>query len=211
VRIDLSMNGGQTWSTLSADEINDGSYAWTVPDDPTMLARIRVRRPTLMDSSPASCSGDTGGIFSIAAPVMTTPGNVPDGTTGAPVTLGVAPNGEITVEWSESCSGEAAEYAIYEGSLDTLRAGSWDHVPVTCSAGTDLGETITPSPGNRFYLVTPVAGSYEGSLGESSGGVDRPLSGAACAPRGQTSCDVPESGSGENHTPESPFPYTDHP
>jgi hypothetical protein len=211
VRIDLSMNGGQTWSTLSADEINDGSYGWTVPDDPTTLARIRVRRPTLADSSPTSCSGDTGGVFSIVAPVMTTPGSVPDGTTGAPVTLAVAPNGEITVEWSESCSGEAEEYAIYEGSLDMLRAGSWDHVPVTCSAGTDLGETITPLPGNRFYLVAPVAGVYEGSLGESSGGVDRPLSGAACALLGQGSCDLPSSGSGENHTPESPFPHADHP
>ena len=211
VRIDFSLNGGQTWSTLSAGELNDGFYGWTVPDDPTTLARIRIRRPTRVASSPASCSGDSGGVFSIAAPVMTTPGSVPDGTTGAPVTLGVAPDGAITIQWSESCSGAAEGYAIYEGSLDALRAGSWDHVPATCSAGTNLTAAIAPSPGNRFYLVTPVAGSYEGSLGESSSGTARPISGAACVPRGQDGCDAPATDSSENYTPESPFPYADHP
>jgi hypothetical protein len=43
VTIVLSMDGGATYSdTLAKDEVNDGSYMWTVPDIDSRTARIKV-------------------------------------------------------------------------------------------------------------------------------------------------------------------------
>jgi len=94
----------------------------------------------------------------------------------------------VTVTWGASCSGQASNYALYQGNLSMLRSGMWDHVPVSCAAGTDLTETFAPAPGNRYYLVAPLAGGSEGSLGKASSGADIPASDAACAPREASSC-----------------------
>ncbi|MDX1388700.1 MAG: hypothetical protein R3344_05895, partial [Acidobacteriota bacterium] len=80
---------------------------------------------------------------------------------------------------------------------------------VTCSAGTDLSESITPGPGSRYYLVAATAGTTEGMLGITSDGTLRPPSTLACGVRETTSCEVP--GSGEDYTGESPFPHFDQP
>ncbi len=42
VKIDLSVNGGSTWSTVAASLPNTGSYAWTVPNSPSTTCRIRI-------------------------------------------------------------------------------------------------------------------------------------------------------------------------
>jgi hypothetical protein len=44
VTIELSLDGGSTWSVVvAADVANSGSYAWVVPDAPTSQGRLRVR------------------------------------------------------------------------------------------------------------------------------------------------------------------------
>ena len=42
VDIQLSLDGGATFSTIAADEANDGAYTWTVPDIAASQARVRV-------------------------------------------------------------------------------------------------------------------------------------------------------------------------
>jgi hypothetical protein len=42
VRIDLSRDGGSTWTAIIANTPNDGSETWTVTGSPTTRARIRV-------------------------------------------------------------------------------------------------------------------------------------------------------------------------
>ncbi len=211
VTIELSIDDGQSWSIVAGEAINDGTYTWTVPASASDRARIRVRRPNRIAPTPspypASCSAAISeATFAIGAPLA---GSVPDGSSGVPLTVERDGDGGILLTWGASCSNEAQDYAVYEGSLDALRAGVWDHMPVSCSGGTDLSESITPRGGARYYLIAAVAGAAEGALGVTSGGDERPAAALACRARETTSCDL--SGSGEGNTGESPFPHLDHP
>jgi hypothetical protein len=191
VDLELSTDGGSTWSVIRSDEPNDGRYDWTVSDLPGTDRRIRVVRHNRVDPQPvpfpSACSEDAsnaGFTITSAAPQA---GSVPDGTYGAAVTVDRASASDVRITWPASCSAEATDYAIYEGSLTSLRGGAWDHVPVTCSAGTDRTEVVTPQAGPRYFLVAPLAGSSEGTYGLSEG-APRPPSTSACATREPSSC-----------------------
>ncbi|MCU0224671.1 MAG: hypothetical protein MUF27_11525 [Acidobacteria bacterium] len=83
--------------------------------------------------------------------------------------------------------GGAEGYNVYEGTL-----GSWySHGAAPgnqCAAAvTDLGDgsltaTVTPSAGNRYYLVTAYASGTEGPSGADSTGAPIPPSQSTCAP-----------------------------
>jgi hypothetical protein len=77
---------------------------------------------------------------------------------------------ELRLEWEEGCL-PTETYGIYEG-----RGGEWDsHVALRCedTDGDVLGETITPSADDRYYLVVPL-NLAEGSYGTDSSGAERP-------------------------------------
>nr|MBC8412625.1 hypothetical protein [bacterium] len=46
VKIEITRNGGGSWSTISASTLNDGTYSWTVSGALTSAARIRVSSDT---------------------------------------------------------------------------------------------------------------------------------------------------------------------
>jgi hypothetical protein len=191
VDLEISTDGGSTWSVIRSDEPNDGSYDWTVSDLPGTHRLVRVVRHNRVDPQPepfpSACSEDVsnaGFTITAAAPMA---GSVPDGTYGAAVIVERATGDDVRVTWPASCSPEASDYAIYEGSLTALRGGTWDHTPITCSAGTDLTEVVSPQAGARYFLVAPLAGSSEGTYGLSEGAL-RPPSASACATREASSC-----------------------
>jgi hypothetical protein len=192
VSLDYSTDSGSSWLPITAGDTNDGSYSWTVPSAPGAHARVRAVRPNRVSPMPSpypsACSADASNAdFTIVA-ANPAAGTVPDGAPGVPVLVAKATGSDITVTWGPSCAGTASDYAIYEGTLAALRSGSWDHAPVTCSAGADLTQTFTPGSGSRYYLVAPRAGSKEGGLGAGSSGTPRPASPGACAPREASSC-----------------------
>jgi len=110
------------------------------------------------------------------------------GAVGADVTLQKLPDGSVRMRWGTSCSGDADGYTIYEGSLAALRAGSWDHAPLGCDAGTELTKEVAPVSAASYYLVAARAGAAEGSLGRGSAGQERPAAVAPCAIRETPSC-----------------------
>ena len=190
VSIELSTNGGQTWSLLAAGEPDDGAWPWTLPAQTGSALQVRVLRPNRVSPTPApypsACSRDASNAsFSIVASLAA--GTVPGGAAGPPLT--VARSGaDLVLTWGPSCSGQATDYAVYEGSLAALRAGTWDLVPRDCSTGTDRTEIVSPGSGSRYYLVAALAAGSEGALGTSSSGAPRPAAPAACAPREASSC-----------------------
>ena len=191
--VEYSPDGGTTWSALGTDQPNDGFFAWTIGAAPASDALVRVVRHNLLTPAPApypeACSqGVSDAPFAIVAAAPAVAGTAPDGSHGAPLRLGKGTAGALTMSWGASCSGTAAGYAIYEGSLSSLRSGIWNHVPKTCAAGSDLAETITPSPASSYYLVAPLASGHEGLLGTASLTGERPASASACAPREASSC-----------------------
>ena len=84
--------------------------------------------------------------------------------------------GDLDLAWGASCSASGPDYAIHEGQL-----GVWfSHAPLRCSSGGALSLTITPSSGDRYYLIAPIAGGYTGSLGTDSAGAERPDGSPSC-------------------------------
>lgn len=107
------------------------------------------------------------------------PGGSVPGTVPATLRVDRAAGGSLQLTWDASCSGDAADYAIYEGEL-----GNWySHTMHDCSDdGGDLTETVVPSGGSRYYLVVPQdAVPNEGSYGQDGSGADRPAGALTCA------------------------------
>jgi len=101
-------------------------------------------------------------------------GSIPDGSVdGEPLRLAAGANGGITLTWDSSCSVGDSDYAIYEGTLGDF--GS--HFPYFCSTNGNTAASLTPSQGNTYYMVVPVAfhgqSWTEGSLGYDSLGEPR--------------------------------------
>ena len=83
---------------------------------------------------------------------------------------------DLDLTWGASCSVSGPDYSIHEGQM-----GVWfSHAPLRCSSGFALSQTITPSGGDRYYLIAPVSADYTGSLGTDSAGAERPDGSPSC-------------------------------
>jgi hypothetical protein len=186
VDVEYSTNGGSDWTSIAAGTPNDGSHTWSVPLAPSDQTRVRVVRYPLggglQAAFPEGCSGDGSDASFVVVEEPPVAGAVPDGTTGAPLRIEQAGAGQLRLSWGASCSAATDNYAVYEGSLVSLRGGAWDHASVSCS-GSDVVEYVNPSAGDRFFLVAPLAGATEGDLGVASSGSPRPEPASACGVR----------------------------
>jgi len=63
VAIDYSTNAGSSWTVITGSTANDGSYGWTVPNDPTTQGRVRVR-----DAADAGVNDISNSNFTIEEP-----------------------------------------------------------------------------------------------------------------------------------------------
>ena len=111
-------------------------------------------------------------------------------TTAAQLTMDKAAGGDVTLKWPAGCSAGGETYAIYEGSIAAITAGTYDHTSIVCTdAPPMLEETLTPAAASSYYLVVPHNDKDEGSYGRTSAGIERPVSAAACiATQSITTC-----------------------
>ena len=113
--------------------------------------------------------------YQLVAPA---PGSVAEASGGPQPPLFVSTsNGgaSLDLDWGATC-GVAVDYAVYEGTL-----GSWyDHVPDLCSTAGNTAASITPGPGDHYYLVVPLGPGDEGGYGHNSSGGDIPASASPC-------------------------------
>jgi len=102
-------------------------------------------------------------------------GRVPDGAPGTP--LRASKNGsQLDLTWGASCGAAATDFAVYEGTL-----GSWSsHQSLACTTGGAQSATVTPSSGDRYYLIVPLSATQEGSYGTRTGGAEIPQSSSPC-------------------------------
>ena len=84
---------------------------------------------------------------------------------------------QIRFHWPASRCAVAQDYGIYEGVL-----GSWDsHASIDCFDDSgDFEEIVSVAPGDRYYLVVPRSGGFEGSYGADSNGLVRPPGSPRC-------------------------------
>ena len=113
-------------------------------------------------------------------------GSVPEGpaSVALPLTVARGSGGALVLTWSPSCRLGDLDYAVYEGTMGIFQS----HVPRLCTTAGATAATITPSPGDAYYLVVPQGGALEGSYGSAGLGVERPPSGSACYPQAIGGC-----------------------
>jgi len=117
-----------------------------------------------------------------------TPGGVPAGRVparapGIPLTVTTSGD-DVTLQWGASCLATDGDYEIYEGTLGSYFSLS----PKLCTTAGLLAATVTPDPGDRYFLVGPSNGASEGSYGVASSGAERPQGISACFARLIASC-----------------------
>jgi hypothetical protein len=100
------------------------------------------------------------------------------GTVG-PLQIDKVPAGSaLVLSWGAGCFASGPDYSVHEGTL-----GVWySNEPLRCTSASALTLTITPSGGDRYYLIAPEVGDFTGSLGTNSAGAQRPLGLASCTP-----------------------------
>ena len=104
------------------------------------------------------------------------PGPVPDGrrTPGTMMTATYDKTGDlITINWQPTCS--ADNHAAFFGAL----GGFSSYTHAECVMGVSGSQSVTPPPGNVFWVVVGVNGSREGTFGVKSDLNERPSDGAA--------------------------------
>lgn len=113
-------------------------------------------------------------------------GSVPDGdlAPGTPMTCTRLAGGDLEMTWSASCASGDSDYEIYEGNLGTF----YSHAAKLCTTGGATTATMTPTSGNRYYLVVPRGATTEGSYGRNSAGVERPAGLPKCFDAGTIAC-----------------------
>jgi hypothetical protein len=181
ISLEYSDDNGATWRAMTSTTPNDGHYDWNIDVSPGVLNRVRAVRHNRVSPTPppfpSACSiaSSPSSFTVVAVPI----GGVPDGSSGEPLTLGKA-GSDLALDWGDSGNTAVDNYAIYRGGLDMLRTGTWDHLPVTCTAGMDLHEQLPSGGGSSFYLVAPLSGTAEGNLGTGSDGQLRPAAASSC-------------------------------
>lgn len=108
-------------------------------------------------------------------------------TPGEP--LMVVKNGnDLSVTWDTDCNEIFADYAIYRGTIASLAAGVYDHIPVVCAdEGHDRTEIIEAGEDSYYFIVVSNNSEVEGNYGSSTAG-ERPSSLSECFPAGGGVC-----------------------
>jgi hypothetical protein len=94
VSLEVSRDGGSTWSTIATSLPNAGSYPWVVAGPATTTARIRVRwsaNPSTLDVSDSN--------FTIAAPLVT--------VTSPNTSVRWSPGSTKTITWTSNLGPQA--------------------------------------------------------------------------------------------------------
>jgi hypothetical protein len=117
----------------------------------------------------------------ISATFGATVGSVPNSrAAGTPLMLfSNAGNPDLLdLSWGDSCGAAQSDFAVYEGNL----AAIYGHAPLLgCTTGAGFSVSgLTPTAGDRYFLVVPLSTTKEGSYGRTSWGVEIPQGSGAC-------------------------------
>jgi|GEM_PF-932068 len=106
VKIEYSINGGDSWTVITNSTENDGEYDWTVPDEPSEICLVRISET---DGEPVDVSD---AVFSIVSPL---PGDLTVLTPNGGENLETG--SEYNISWT--CSGlnnVIIEYSVNNGA-----------------------------------------------------------------------------------------------
>ena len=139
----------------------------------TAVGAYAITPGGLWSNQPGYDIKDISGTLTISAAAAV--GRVPDGASGTPFRVSKS-GSQLDLAWGASCGAAATDFAVYEGTL-----GTWySHSSLVCSTSGALSATVTPSSGDRYYLIAPLSASKEGSYGTRTGGTEIPQGSSPC-------------------------------
>ena len=158
------------WRTL---DFSSASPDWQPAN--TGLANVRTDMLQVRASDRLVIAATHGrGLFSSMSFNGPLAGEVPNDA----LTVARTGDGDLTLSWSPSCTASDTDYEIYEGQIGNFTS----HSDVLCSTGGSTTQTLTPGPGDTYYLVVPRNAAVEGSYGVDSEGVERLPGTSSCLP-----------------------------
>ncbi len=107
VKLEYSTNNGGTWKSITNSTPNDGSYPWTIPNDPSTQCLVKITSTTYPDISDTSDDN-----FAIIAPAVDHPPNAP--TNLQAVTIDAF---EVMLSWVDNSSNEEKFVIVRNGYL----------------------------------------------------------------------------------------------
>lgn len=159
--------------TLTLDYTPDGAIEDVMSEPIAGISTVSGDSCPGMGIGTTACELADGSSDGFIPPAAAVPGGR---TSGLIVEKGAGD--EVTLTWGPSCSAADSDYGVYEGQL-----GNWySHAPVAglCSTGGNTMATFDASTGNRYFLIVPNDGATEGSYGEDSDGIERPVGAGPC-------------------------------
>ena len=167
VKIELSSNGGQTWSVLVASvSAQQGSYQWSIPSTQTPGTQYRIRISDAADSTLFDLSDAN---FSIAGPPQITaqpqPATVCEGQS---VVLSVGAQGTaLTYQWRRNGQNiPGATQATYQFMATPSDAGVYD-VVVSNACGSVTSDTVRVVVRERPRITQQPPASLTVCVGQS--------------------------------------------
>lgn len=104
VKIDYSADGGATWIQVTADTMNDGVYAWTVPDATSSTCLVRVSDS---DGDPSDVSDSSFSIIASTSEAVSSPS-----TPSGPAIKAVLSDGHYSTGGAVSTWSDPVQYLI---------------------------------------------------------------------------------------------------
>ncbi|GMU86930.1 MAG: hypothetical protein AMXMBFR48_21710 [Ignavibacteriales bacterium] len=102
VKIEFTTNNGSSWTVITASTPSTGSYAWTVPNQNSLLCKIRISDPS--DGEPFDISTSTFTISNVPIETIrvTAPNGGETGTSGVPYEITWVNSGldSVKIEYS---------------------------------------------------------------------------------------------------------------
>lgn len=138
VRIEYSADNGVTWNLISSNAPNTGSFAWTIPNNPSTVALMRIFNtafPTVGDTS--------NGVFTIANPQIA----VTNPTAATQWQVGQS----VTIQWTNGAgvSNVRLEYSTNGGITWTTIVTS---VATTSTGGSYNWTSVPNIPGTQTVI-----------------------------------------------------------
>jgi hypothetical protein len=90
------------------------------------------------------------------------------------ITMNKGPQSMVVIYCPASCASGGTLYGLYEGTLSSLRSGTYDHAKRSCAEWCPGSITFGTGQDDAYYLVVPHNGMEEGSYGLGFNQSERP-------------------------------------
>jgi hypothetical protein len=136
VKIEYSINGGETWTEIIGSTENDGEYDWMVPAEPSEICRVRISQ---LEGQPAD---ESDAVFAIVQP---SPGEITVTSPNGGESWAVDSLQEITWTSSGEINNVILEYSTDSGE-------QWLLIDTVSASGGRYAWTVPDTPSNTCLI-----------------------------------------------------------